>query len=207
MAGIALNGAAAGNSSYYVTDNNTLMIWGGDARSGQGETVFFKAPLISPADPRNDDQNLPRFVTLDAYCAWWSGTIGMPAKLSIYTYQGGIMLKPTSDNTTKPSNQQTPWINNMNFYNVPEGTTEADLLSADAWDYLIPPVFSTSKDLVIDKSAPSHTRTFRTDYVRLATITYDRYKRSATVTWHATEYIGGIIIPFGLTTVDGGPKP
>jgi len=212
--GILLNGTWGSNGAVDVADNSTLLIWGGDARYGEGETVFLKAPLITPADPLNDTQNLPRYIYIDAYAGWYAGTLGQPVRLAIYTYVGGTMLKPSAENTTKPAIDQDPWINQFNFYNVPVGTTNADLLGANAWDYLRAPSFSMNKLLVVSKQATSATqKNFRnpsTGTNLLATIVYDRWTRSADVKWHATEYSGSIVVPFTFfdrpVIVVGEPK-
>jgi len=212
--GIFLNGGEGVNSATSVADNSTLLIWGGDARDGEGETVFLKAPLITPNDPLNDNQNLPRHINIDAYAGWFAGILGEPVRLTIYTYTGGTMLKPSSKNITKPVANQNPWINEYNFYNVLVGTTNTDLLSENAWDYLRSPSFSMDKLLVVNKQA---TYVSQKDYrsstngtTRLATIVYDRWTRSANVIWHAAEYNGGLIVPFGPVihpvVVNGGNK-
>jgi len=197
---VTLNGKSGSNAQTSVSDLSTLMIWGGDATQGQGETVFFKAPLISPEDPRNDDQNLPRYITLDAYAIWWSGTANSPVKLSVYTYQGGTMVKTSGDNLTPPVGYTGQLIYHTNFYNVPLGTDPGDLLNgAASYALLNPPSSLVSKDLVVPRQATGRVAYFRnptTGFTRLATITYDRYKRSATVTWHAAEYTGPIDVPF-----------
>ena len=118
------------------------------------------------------------------------------------------MVKPTGYNTTKLPALQDPWINTLNFYNVDEDTDPSILLTDQAWTKLNPPSYMVTRNLVIPTSASGFTSNFRTGYTRLATVTYDRYRRSATVTWHATEYTGGIVVPFGSSRyVDGGPKP
>jgi len=191
-----------------VADGSTLLIWGGDAKAGEGETVFFKAPLITPADPANDTQDLPRYITMDIYSTWWTGNLGShvgPMKLSISAYNDqydgvpSIMLKPgtspADNNTWTPPAGQEP-IYWSNFYNVPQNTTAADIKGPNAWSLLNPPLFKVERDLVVNTTNYDG-KTFGgidvvdmfrdpvNGYTRLATITYDRYTHTATVTWIA----------------------
>jgi len=191
-----------------VVDTTTLLIWGGDAKAGEGETVFLKAPLITPADSANDTQNLPRYITMDIYSTWWTGNQGShvgPMKLSISTYDDqyngvpSIMLKPGTDSTFNnpnipPAGQERIYWSN--FYNVPQGTTVAQIRGPNAWSLLNPPLFKVEKDLVVNTTNSNISICNGLDvaemfwdpvcgYTRLATITYDRYKHTAAVTWWA----------------------
>lgn len=173
-----------------VSDSKALMLWGGDAKGGQGETAFFKAPLITPADPMSDNQNLPRYITLDAYCGWWTqGRVNSPVTLNISTYKGGIMVKPTSDNTVTPAGYTGNLIYTTNFYNVPEGSTPAQLSNgATSYSILNPPSYIGEATMNVTRLASGanwdNYRDFRNLCQRFATITYDRYRHSALVTWY-----------------------
>ena len=68
--------------------SQTLLRWGGDARGGQGETVFFNAPLLE------NDNALPRHIKLDCRALWWStGRSGSPVRTTIFAYKGGTMVQ------------------------------------------------------------------------------------------------------------------
>jgi len=216
---IGLDGAktiySSSTTNDQVTNNTTLMMWGGDATGGQGETVFFKAPLITPTDPIHDDQNLPRYITLDAYAVWYTtASVNSPVKLAVYTYTGGTMLKPSTNNTTTPPSDYTggAGIYTTNFYNVPEGTVASDLANgAASYALLNPPAFSTDKNLVVNRASgsvnqPMQFRNTTSGYTRMATITYDRYRHSATVTWIAPE-LTGVVLPYSTTIVDPDSPP
>ena len=206
--GVSLTGASASNTQTQVTDNSTLLIWGGDATGGQGETAFLKAPLITPADPSNDTQNLPRYIYLDFYATWYGGSTttapaaaaqGRPVRVTIFTYEGGEMVKPSAQNPASsgvnpPAGHQRLYT--QNFYNAVPGTTSAYLgTNANAWSALNPPASTITKSLSCTKVISSSNTNFHANCVRLGTITYDRYRRSATVTWHATEYEYGVTGP------------
>lgn len=89
------NGAAFDNkavgwsqNSYVNYNSERLLTWGGDATAGQGETVFFNAPVIDA------DNTLPRFITLGAYATWYTtGMAPRPVTQTIYAYLGGTMNK------------------------------------------------------------------------------------------------------------------
>jgi hypothetical protein len=186
-------------SQTQVTDNSTLLMWGGDAIAGQGETAFFKAPLITPADPSNDTQNLPRYITLDLYAAWFNDATaaseGRPCRVTIFTYDGGEMVKPSANNPNVPPGRQPLYA--VNFYNAVAGTTPQHLTQSNAWTFINAPASTVTRSLSINKvlNGAVNQEDFHNGSVRLATITYDRYRRSATVTWHATEYITGVTGP------------
>lgn len=92
-----------------------LALWGGDATSGQGETVFSNAPLITPApgEYRNNPYSLPRRINMNVYVTWYNGTVGSPITVSFYTYEGGVMVKGTGTAANA--------ANDKNFYNVDTG--------------------------------------------------------------------------------------
>jgi len=181
-----------------VADNVSLMMWGGDATAGQGETVFFKAPIITPADPRNDNSNLPRYVSLNVY-AWWHTTTvtpGSPIKVTVSTYDDAyeypvgsgtmvpsIMLRPTSTNTTTG-------INQYNFYCVRQGTTAAQLQSNTGPTFLNPPLWNTVSERRIYRvrSGSLSFNNYRVNHEHVCTITYDRYKRTASINWIAAPF-------------------
>jgi len=201
---INLNGTANASTptQTHVADQTTLAMWGGDATGGQGETVFFKAPLITPESRRTDTSGLPRHIEMNIYAGWFtSSRAGSPVKLSIYTYEGGVMMQPSSNNSnpTPPGHQG---IFTTNFYNVIEGTTPVMLTGPDAWDHINLPASIVHRDMIVPEVASSVRRgdyrniTPTTGYTHLATITYDRYRRSARIEWRAQEYTGPIILPF-----------
>ncbi len=71
-----------------VHNSQTLLQWGGDATGGQGETVFFNAPVI------DNDATLPRYIKMEAWATWWtSSRMGDPVKLTISAYLGGTMVQ------------------------------------------------------------------------------------------------------------------
>ena len=176
-----------------------LMFWGGDARAAQGETVFFNAPQITPPSSKEDNTNLPRYIKLDLYAVWYTSNSNpnIPIEVSISTYEDGKMLKPTSTYGTTPPTGK-PSINQFNFYNVDAATTLEDITSGgtSAWDYLNNPSWTTTrKNLVRVMSSSEAAINFRTVYTHVATVTYDRYRRSATIDWFATEYTGSAPTP------------
>ena len=71
------------NTVSYKTQ--ALLRWGGDATGGQGETVFFNAPLLE------NDNTLPRHIKLDCYAIWFNGANGSPVRTTIFAYKGGTM--------------------------------------------------------------------------------------------------------------------
>jgi hypothetical protein len=151
-----------------------LMFWGGDAMSGEGETVFFNAPQITPPSRREDNTGLPRLIKLELY----AGRRAVALTTTISTYEDGIMLKPTA------AHPQEPAINRFNFINVPDGTTITDVMnSTTPWSVVNTPSWTLSSVNTIGSGAPN--TTFRTSSTHVATITYDRYRRSARVDWHA----------------------
>lgn len=76
------------HSSSVSHTGRTLLEWGGDATGGQGETVFFNAPII------DTDNSLPRFVKLAAYASWYTASrAGSPVRTTIFAYLGGTMSK------------------------------------------------------------------------------------------------------------------
>lgn len=97
--------AVGWNLATTVNHNSTLLIqWGGDARDGQGETVFFNAPVI------DSDVSLPRKVNLKTYATWFSpqSAKGTPMVFEMTAYKGGTMVKGTNS---------TGDFNNKNYYN------------------------------------------------------------------------------------------
>ena len=159
-----------------------LMFFGGDATSGQGETVFFNAPQITPPSRREDNTGLPREITLDIYISHRSSstTVGT---VTISTYEEGKMLKPTGVNGNTPPPGQLP-INAHNFYNVDSTTTAADLLLSNAWSLLNAPSWFETRAGILKQG--TNAAAFRTAYGHVATVVYDRYRRTARITWHGT---------------------
>lgn len=197
-----------------VGDKNSdpLLYWGGDAQQGEGETVFFKAPLITPASPELDDMELPRYLLMDLYAAWYRGTLGNPLRLAFYIYEGGTMLRPTVNNTNNanfPSNVMR--IYDTNFYNVgvtdPETgvvtnvPTDVQMREADAYKYLNAPLgggpISTRTVAVDKKGSAAAASSFRTGYTRIATVIYDRWTHRADIDWYL-EDTGDTVIPYRI---------
>jgi len=141
---------------YYVKDPfsaNRLLEWGGDATGGQGETVFFNAPLINSAPypgqsgiATNNPNLLPRKLTLRVNASWYSSTSSghLPITCTIYCYRGGVMN----------------WDGWSNFVNsggtnvLPSTLSRVYYSTSSAWQ----------------------------NY-HVADITYDRVKHTATVQW------------------------
>ena len=153
---------------------NGLMFFGGDAQSGQGETVFLNAPQVTPPSRREDKTGMPRYLNLEVYAAWYRGSGTYPITVTVNTYTGGIMLKPDRD----APNQN---LFTTNFYNVATGTTS---LTSSA--QVLAPDFNESYTIQCDKHAANETQasSFRSVYHHVCTIRYDRYRRDAKVTWH-----------------------
>lgn len=88
-AGKGVTGTGGGSSQGRVSfdyNGGTLLQWGGDATGGQGETVFFNAPVLE------GDANSPRKIKLDVYATWYTGGRA-PDKMTftMYAYEGGKM--------------------------------------------------------------------------------------------------------------------
>ena len=164
--------------------SDSLIFWGGDATLGQGETVFFNAPMITPESRKSDNSGLPRKLKLEVYTHWWNGTLNDPMRLRIMTFEGGVMSHYYD--TNEP---YSPDIRNYNFYNVDSYATP--LIPSN----LNPPIFDMDSVVIIDKAASSYRTTFRTHFTHICSIEYDRYTRGAKVTWHAAGYSGPIIVP------------
>jgi len=83
----------AGSAPLYNTADsyakpNTILRWGGDALGGEGETIFFNAPLFE------GDNNLPRYIKLVCYATWYTTTrSGSPVRTTLFAYLGGTMQK------------------------------------------------------------------------------------------------------------------
>ena len=171
-----------------VQDNTTLLIWGGDAAGGQGETVLFKAPLVTPADPMSDPTGLPRYIILDAYAGWYvsNGNPGSAITLNISTYakmyNGALsaMVKPNADDASA-----SPAIYRTNFYNVPASLGSSPSPSAVSTN-LNPPVTSVQKSINVNAKVGSQNNDIRSTstYRPMARITYDRYTNGATILWY-----------------------
>lgn len=114
--GLGYNSPSSGSSPKYITLTGTsgtfttlntsqgLMFWGGDATGGQGETIFFNAPMID-----NLDSTYPREIKIVCYTYWFtSGQKDQPIRMSIFAYLDGYMVrsrsKATDTNYTNFSN-------------------------------------------------------------------------------------------------------
>jgi hypothetical protein len=215
FAGLALNGTASttvvgktfGNPTQQALIENNLALWGGDATGGQGETVFFNAPMITPESAHNDNSGLPRYIIVDAYCGWWtSSKAGDPVRLTVSTYEGGVMAKTGNtnvDGNNNPGHPQIP-VYFSNFYNVADYSV--DLMDNSSIINLpIDNVNSWNRVMVVDKAANgsvvlggdtyNRLKVFREATTHMARITYDRYSRTASIQWMAPIYTGTIILP------------
>lgn len=124
----------------------TLLHWGGDALAGEGETVFFNAPVLE------GDTDSPRKIKLDIYATWY--TYGLAPREMTFTmtaYKGGTM----SHVRTNFHNSGGQVLYNMG-HRVIIRTTRGQ------WSYA------------------------EGGYTKVATITYDRIKHSATAKVWAT---------------------
>lgn len=153
--------------TYVYYNGERLLTWGGDATGGQGETVFFNAPIIDA------DSSLPRFVTIGAYATWYTSNLApRPVTQTIYAYLNGQMVQ-----------------SGTNFNN--DG---GELLYSEGQQVMI----TTTKGV----------QTYATGYTKVCTVTYDRIKHSARITWHA-ELVNTrdfINLPMPPNIVDE-PKP
>ncbi len=79
-------GWSSNNPVHY--SGKELIKWGGDATGGQGETVFFNAPVLE------GDVNSPRKIKLDVYATWYTGGRA-PDKMTftMSAYKGGTMTQ------------------------------------------------------------------------------------------------------------------
>lgn len=64
-----------------------LLKWGGDATGGQGETVFFNAPIFE------GDQDSPRKIDLDIYSTWYRYGNARWMRFMMTAYLGGTMIQ------------------------------------------------------------------------------------------------------------------
>jgi hypothetical protein len=155
-----------------------LMLWGGDARNGEGETVFINVPQITPPSRELDNTGLPQFIKIEVYVTWYQtgGSGTRPMTVTVSTYTGGIMMKPASN---LPSG--SPVIFQTNFYNVAEGTT-----SLTSPSQVLPPDFKETytRQCNVWNSQTNASEDFRTKFMRICTIKYDRYMKDASITWY-----------------------
>ncbi|MDR3253259.1 MAG: fimbrillin family protein [Tannerella sp.] len=87
-----------------------LLNWGGDATSGEGESVYFDAEAFDGAT------DVSRYLNLGLYLTWWShGAAVEPwtVRATLKCYQGGTMERFNSMGT--PGNTD---VNGVNFRNV-----------------------------------------------------------------------------------------
>ncbi|MCS2220997.1 hypothetical protein NXX68_01175 [Bacteroides fragilis] len=122
-------------------NNQELLRWGGDATGGQGETVFFNAPVLE------GDVNSPRKIKLDVYATWYTpGRAPDKMTFTMSAYKGGTMVQ-----------------NGTNFDNQGGET-----------------LYQQGHTVMITTTKGKET--YATGgYTKVATITYDRIKHSATV--------------------------
>lgn len=138
-------------------NTETLLQWGGDATGGQGETVFFNAPLIDNA-PVAD--NLPRYIKIVCRAVWWTySRSGSPVRTTVFAYKGGYM------------NHVGTNFNNVGGDRLYTGSRQQQVSS---W---------TGRDTNGDNSVSNNDGL----YIDLVTITYDRVKHSADIRYMGTE--------------------
>ena len=172
-----------------------LLYWGGDARNGEGETVFLNAPELNVADPKNDPTGLPRYINMDVYAVWYAGlentTTGDPITITVNTYKGGKMMQP---GTNIPAEN----LYLTNFYNV-----DAALSSLTLQSQLNPPDFIQTYTFNCKRQS-SDWLNFRTKFHYMATVRYDRYRHNARVIWNLIAPASASIqtVPYTPT-----PKP
>ena len=198
--GIGPNGGRLNYTGVYTERElaDSLMFWGGDATAGQGETVFFNAPMITPTSRKADTSGLPRKINLEVYVHWWSnGMIDNPVRLRIMTYDTGVMKHCLTDNAANN-------IRMFNFYNVENYSLPLTP------ENIIPPVFEETRVNVVDTQGGSlYISTFRSasSFTHICSIEYDRYTHGAKVTWHAQEYTGSIILKAPMNLQKSESKP
>lgn len=179
----------------HLDDKVTLALFGGDAMSGgEGETVFFKAPMISPETPAEDTlTDIERYITMDIYAIWYGGHPGEVMTATVDTYEGGRMVKVPSE---------AGGFFKSRIYNVPEGMTGENLLSDPSLEnepifheQFTRPVYALFSSGIIlpDYSRGTAVRNFnssvdfRKNYTHIATIHYDRYRRTIRIEWDNTS--------------------
>jgi hypothetical protein len=164
-----------------------LMIWGGDATWGQGETVYVNAPLITPPSRREDTTGWDRYIYIDVYAGWYyTVPVNNAITVTVNTYKGGIMMKPTRD---QPNNELN--LRNTNFYNVETGTDSL------VWQsQVLPPDFNETFTFNTNgMGVPAYT--FRSVYPKMCTVRYDRYRRDARIFWYTLPPSPSPIVPSG----------
>ena len=183
---ISTSGTASGIPVFTGTSANipqtSLMVYGGDATQGQGETVYINAPIITPPSRKEDNTGWDRYIYIDVRAGWYSNPPSKPGDsitVTVSTYEGGIMVKPAND-------YGAGGLRNTNFYNVAEGTTSATLTSLSQ---VIPPVYADTIK-VNTQGRGNGSPAFRgggstnpSGYPKFCTIRYDRYKRDARIYW------------------------
>jgi hypothetical protein len=136
-----------GLSVLYKTASNNmvnLINWGGDAVSGEGESVYFDAEAFY------DATDVPRYLNMGLYLIWYAhpginSGISMNVRVTLSCYTGGTMEKYSSNGRRK-----------TNFRNIGGAL-----------------VHRQSFFMKVSKIAQSPT-TFKTVYTHAATIRYDR---------------------------------
>jgi hypothetical protein len=151
-----LNPPGTGNNTLPVMHNGKeLLKWGGDAMGGQGETVYFNAPVI------HNDNSLQRYITLEVYVNWYSKTnAGGPVKVSMSAYLGGVMEHEGTNFNNKGG--ETVY-SNASTRTIRTGGTDNHLRYANGYN---------------SDSA-------KQGYERTCTIIYDRVSHAAQITWLA----------------------
>lgn len=81
------NSGSPNNDDIYNMNNYLkLLQWGGDAQGGQGETVFFNAPVFE------NDEESPRKIKLNVYSTWYRDPgESKDMTFTMYAYKGGRM--------------------------------------------------------------------------------------------------------------------
>ncbi|MCL2727476.1 MAG: fimbrillin family protein [Bacteroidales bacterium] len=217
--GLARSIDAAGNSFGYQASGlstfsnqelmDRLMFWGGDAQTAEGETVFFNAGKITPDDPSNDASGLPRYVYLRVYAAWYDNLSPYSNNITVETstYTGGVMRQGTLTNDNHP--------NRYNFYNTPSYTNPAVLnnmsqtLSPDWYDsrgiYCPKTTTGSLTGAVYFREGGTGSSSYHKYY--FCTIEYDRYRRSASVSWRGGSSPAPPLRGVELMSIPHAPSP
>ena len=151
--GIPGDGSTSWGGSKIMHNGDELLLWGGDARQSEGETVFFNTPIIDA------DNSLQRYMTLKAFATWYHpaptnpnppfNIIGRAMRVTVTCYEGGSMH----------------YDGVKNFYN--SGGTVVYVQTSERMVYTYRGVGAWSTG----------------GYTHVVDIVYDRLKHSARVVW------------------------
>jgi hypothetical protein len=166
---------------------NNLMFFGGDAQFGEGETVFFNAPMLS-----NYHKDIPREIKLDVYAVWYNNGAGgyvgnqYGIRLAFYTYKGGVMKQPDSQPGGGSGPNQSLYY--TNFYNINSWTALHSTSQLRPW--LTSPSEPPNRVFRLTNvySQADARRSYRSNYNRVCTILYDRVSYTAAIQWYVSPY-------------------